>query len=304
MTMVPMLVALACASFGPGASRPVAAQQTPQAIAQSLLETDRAFAVTASRTDMLSALSAMFADDVMMPLSQNGFAKGRPAVLVAIGAMPGSAAARASWAPIRVGISADAAHGFTFGYLTLIAPDSSRVSRKYMAYWVRNAGVWRVLAYKQGRAPGPATSMAIMPPALPSSIVDVQHDALRAATIRHELMRAEDSFSLEAQRIGVGNAFAALGVPDAVNMAGSTSASFIVGAQAIAKHVARGNMAASDVVWGADTAFVASSGDLGITFGVIRERAPAAGRDPGAGYPFFTIWRRAGRMAVWKYVAE
>ena len=230
-----MLIALACASIVPGPPRWSAPQRTPLQVAESLLEADRAFAVSAARTDMLSTLSTMFADSVIMPLPQSGFARGKAAVLSALSAMPRGAEARVTWTPIRVGISADATHGFTFGYLTLSSPDSSRVSRKYMAYWVSDAGRWRALAYKRGRAPGPAASVAMMPPALPASIVTIRDDAPRDERLRHELMHAKNSFSLTAQRVGVGNAFAALGVADAVNMGGSASATFSVGAQTIAE---------------------------------------------------------------------
>ena len=304
MNTLPILVTLAMTSLVPAVRSPSTLRETPRQVAESLLEADRAFGRAATTTDMLSALDAMFANDVVMPLPQNSFAKGKPAVLAVLREMPGNVAARASWTPIRAGISADATHGFTFGYLTVHTQEGSRVDRKYMAYWMRDAGVWRVLAYKQGRAPGPPPAMDVMAPALPAAIVRIRPDPSRARALRHDLMHAEDSFALEAQRIGVGNAFAARGAADAVNMGGSASASFIVGARAIATHVAQGNMAASDVMWGADTAFVASSGDLGITFGVIREKKPAAGSDPAAGYPFFTIWRRVGPKAPWRYVAE
>ncbi len=304
MTRLPLLVAIGWAALTPVPFRQTTARETPQLVAQSLLDADRAFANAAARTDMIAALSTMLTDSAMMPLPQGGFAKGKSAVLAALRALPGAATARASWTPIRAGISADGAHGFTFGYLTLQSPDSPSVSRKYMTYWTRDSGVWRALAYKQGRAPGPPLATTLMPPALPSALVTVRRDSSRLTTLRQQLMRAEDAFSREAQRIGVGNAFASLGTSDAVNMGGSASASFVVSAAAIAKHVARGDMSASDVVWGADTAFIASSGDLGITFGVIREKHPAAGSDPMAGYPFFTIWRRAGPSAPWRYVAE
>jgi hypothetical protein len=56
------------------------------------------------------------------------------------------------------------------------------------------------------------------------------------------------------------------------------------------------------VSWSADRAIVASSGDLGVTFGFIR---PNAGRPEGAGAtPFFTIWRRADVNDRWRYIAE
>ena len=302
------LLILCCALAWPAAEAPVVSpidrqSDTPSQVAQSLLDADRAFAASGARRDLLTALSAMFADGVIMPTPQGGFAKGKSAVRAAIRATPDTTA-RASWVPIRVGISADGTHGFTFGYMTLHKPDRTQVSLKYMAYWVRQAGVWRVLAYKRGRSAGPAPDMRLMPPALPTTMVAVRRDASLIASLRRELMRHEDSFSQTAQRVGLGNAFARFGSSDAVNMGGAASATYVVGASAIATLVASGDMNTSAVTWGADTAFVASSGDLGITFGVIRAKALPAGSDPDAGSSFFTIWRRADRRSPWRYVAE
>ena len=277
---------------------------TPAQVAQSLLDADRAFAAAGARTDLLSALSAMFAAGVIMPTPQGGFATGKSAVMAAIRATPDATTARATWTPIRVGISADGEHGFTFGYMTLYKPDSTQVPLKYMAYWVREAGGWHVLAYKRGRSAGPVSDAVPMAPSLPTAIIAVRRDPTLIATLRHALMRHESSFSDEAQRIGLGNAFAAFGTADAVNMGGAASATYVVGAPAIAAMVARGDMKASAVTWSADTALVASSGDLGITFGVIRETHPAQGSDPKAGSPFFTIWRKADSRSPWRYVAE
>ena len=39
----------------------------------------------------------------------------------ALRANPDNAGARLEWAPIRGGISADGQHGFTFGYMTVLA---------------------------------------------------------------------------------------------------------------------------------------------------------------------------------------
>lgn len=47
---------------------------------------------------------------------------------------------------------------------------------------------------------------------------------------------------------------------------------------------------------------VASSGDLGITFGMIRIKKPEP-NGPKA-VPFFTIWRRDNSSGVWRYIAE
>jgi hypothetical protein len=67
--------------------------------------------------------------------------------------------------------------------------------------------------------------------------------------------------------------------------------------------VGRGGPATvSPVSWSADRAIVASSGDLGVTFGFIRPKAAAA--EGARGTPFFTIWRRADAKDRWRYIAE
>lgn len=281
-----------------------AAQGTPQAVAQTLLEADRAFARAGSHTDMLSALTPMLADGVMMPTPAGSFAIGKPAVLEALRASPDAATSRITWTPIRVGISRDGAHGFTFGYMTQVKADSSRVPLKYMAYWVRDGNEWRVLAYKRGRSAALATDTTPMPSALPAKLVGVVRDTKTLTSLRHDVMHAEQSFSDESQKIGLGYAFAKFGSSDAVNMGGPGLATYIVGADAIAKAVGGADMKASPVTWGADTAFVASSGDLGITFGIIRRNNAPAGAPAASGSPFFTIWRKADSRSPWRYVAE
>ena len=285
------------------------APSSPAQVAQSLLDADRAFSASARSTDMISALSAMWSDGVLMPApvsaaAPKGLLVGKAAVVAAMTAVPDATTSQVSWTPIRVGISADGQHGFSFGFMTQRKPDSTRVALKYMAYWVRERGVWRVAAYKRSRAAGPATDTTMMPPALPAAITTAVRAAKTIAALRRAVMDAESSFSAEAQRVGLGNAFATFGTADAVNMGGAASASYIVSAASIAALVAGGDMAASRVHWGADTALVASSGDLGITFGLIKSNTPPADGKPESGSAFFTIWRRVGLSAPWRYVAE
>lgn len=277
---------------------------TPAQVAQSLLDADRAYAAGGAASDMVTALSTMFAEGVMMPAPAGAFAKGKAAVLAVLRLTPDAATSRVSWTPLRAGVSADGQHGFTFGYMTQRKADSTRVPLKYMAYWVREGGTWRVVAYKRGRSAGPPTGTSLMAPALPSRMVPVVRDAAAVTARRRDLMRAEQSFSNEAQKVGLGNAFARFGRDDAVNMGGAASASFVVGAKAIAALVAGGDMKASPVMWAADTAFVASSGDLGITFGVIRPNSLPIGESGDPGSSFFTIWMRADARGAWRYIAE
>lgn len=279
-------------------------QATPAQVAESLMEADRSFAARAARADMVTALSAMFADGVIMPAPAGVFSTGKNAVLVALRASPDAAMSRVSWTPVRVGVSSDGEHGFTFGYMTQRKADSSKVALKYMAYWVRDRGVWRVVAYKRARADASPADTSRMAPVLPFLITKSTADAAALTALRQDLMAAEKAFSDEAQKVGLGNAFGKFGRDDAVNMGGPTSAAFVVGAPAISKLVGGADMNASPVAWSADTAFVASSGDLGITFGVIRRNNAPTDATAVPGSSFFTIWMRADAKSPWRYVAE
>jgi hypothetical protein len=127
-------------------------------------------------------------------------------------------------------------------------------------------------------------------------------DAAVIAQHRQSLDKAERSFSDEAQQIGLGAAFAKFGSADAVNLAGSEP-DLIVGADNIARLVAAGQPATgSSLHWAPDKVIVASSGDLGVTIGMIHPNTPADGQPTN--FPFFTIWRRPSALAPWRYVAE
>lgn len=276
---------------------------TPQAAVDELLAADRTFSVAASKApDLAAGLGGMFAGDVVMQVPGNRLIDGASE---AIAYLKGSenAKARAEWTPIRGGVSADGRHGFTFGYMTLHRPDGSSVPMKYMGYWVKGPHGWRVAVYKQ--RPGAALESAarMMEPALPGRLQPLS-DSAATERFRASLDDAERAFSRDAQKMGIGAAFAQYGSADAVNMGGAKAATFILGAEAIGRTIgAAYPPGASPVSWAPDhKVIVASSGDLGVTVGWIRPNAPAA--DRAAAIPFFTIWRRATTSDPWRYVAE
>jgi ketosteroid isomerase-like protein len=281
-----------------------AAQQTPQAATASLLAADSAFSAASARTDLVTGLSAMFADNVIMPIPRTGFADGKAAVIAVLQGNPDNARSRATWTPVRAGISADGQQGFTFGYMTVVRPDSTLVPMKYMTYWVRSADGWRAAVYKRGPRPAGEADLTRMPPAMPSRLVRPVTDSTAIARARQGLADAERHFSDESQQIGLGRAFVRNGSDDAVNMGGGASAGFVVGSEAIGRLVgSNGDSTTSSVFWSADHgAIVASSGDLGVTIGLVRLKD----RQPGQpeGFPFFTVWRRASPSSPWRYIAE
>lgn len=294
---------LAAACAGPPARYTRAA--TPRGAVDELLATDRAFSAAAAQADAISAIAAMLADDATMPTPRGQFARGRAAVAAALRPALGRAGARVQWTPVRGGISADAQHGFTFGYMTLQRRDTASVPLKYLAYWVRQPVGWRVVAYKSSLRPPGDVSLATMQPALPRQLVTPTGDSATIVWHHASLIAAERAFSDRAQQTGLGPAFAEHGSADAMNMGGGSSASFVIGAEAIGRSIGAGAPEpTSPVYWGADRAIVASSGDLGVTFGVIRPNAPLANAAQPTGFSFFTIWRRSGPADRWRYVAE
>ena len=278
--------------------------QTPSAVVEELLAADRAFSAKSAQTTVVAGLSAMFTEDVIMPQPGGVFAEGKAAAVAALMKSPNSDVASVSWTPIRGGISADGQHGFTFGYMTVKRPDSADVPLKYLSYWVKTSEGWRVAGFKRGvRAPG-EVSMTMMPPALPARLVPPKNDKALIASFEKSVGDAERAFSHESQTIGLPAAFAKHGSEDAVNMGGGASPGFIVSAAAIGRSMQNGDkVEPSPVSWGADKALAASSGDLGVTFGVIRANAPDA-EGKRAAYAFFTVWRRPSPADRWLYVAE
>lgn len=276
----------------------------PTRAAQLLFNEDQAFSTRAAASPLADGLGPMFADDVVMPGPPARLYRGREEVTAFLRGSP-DAAARASWTPIRVGLAADGQHGFSFGFMTLTHADGRTVPLKYMAYWVKTPQGWRVAGYKRARRPEGEVALTPMPAYLPQALAAAHSDGATLDALRQSLVRAERAFSDEAQVVGLGPAFAKYGQATAVNMGGPASALYVVGAEAIGRLVGGERPGPpSPVEWSTEVALVASSGDLGISFGFIRPNERPTGTAPPQGSPFFTIWARPSPDAPWRYIAE
>jgi hypothetical protein len=161
-----------------------------------------------------------------------------------------------------------------------------------------------VAVYKRARSGEGAPSREMMPAALPARMVGPSRDAAAIAKYKASLDQAERAFSDEAQKIGLGPAFARHGSADAVNVGPPTGAEFVRGAEAIGRTIGGSSPEpTSPVSWAPVDVIVASSGDLGVTFGMIRPNTPPPAGQPPA-FPFITIWRRPTPGDPWRYVAE
>ena len=260
-----------------------------------LLTDEQRLAAAAAKLAPAEAIGSMMAEDVRL-YTRGGPFRGRTDAVAALKASRANQGAGISWRPIKSGISGDGTHGFTFGYLTIAGGDPKTANRRYLAYWIKGAQGWRVAALKQAlREPGEAELAN-----LPASVPTASGTAAELAAAKASLIAAEKAFSDRAQIVGLGKAFEENGRHDAIN---SAPDGVKVGPAAIGAAVSGGENGPSPVEWSADEAVVAPSGDLGITFGMIRpKQAPPPGQ-PGA-IPFFTIWMRDGPDQPWRYVAE
>jgi hypothetical protein len=274
----------------------------PARAVEELLAADRAFAAASAQLPVADALPRMFAADVVMPTPDRTFARGVEQTTAVLRANAENLRARVTWQPLRGGVSADGRHGFTYGFMTMTRPDSTRAPLKYLAYWVRDEGGWRVAAYKRARRPEGAVSTDVMSPALPPRAL-LPGDAAMVARYSRELDSTERAFSSEAGRIGLGPAFRMYAAPDAMNMGGPSNAGFVFGPDAIGQAVGGGGPpGGAQITWAPEQTIVAPSGDLGVTIGWISPVTP-----PESGprrVPFFTIWRRDSPSQPWRFVAE
>jgi hypothetical protein len=269
-----------------------------------LLAADRAYSAASVKTEIIAGLTPMFSQKVIMPVPGSPttpakFADGIDQVIDAIKANKANDGARLEWTPIRGGVSADGQHGFTFGYMTIHRANGTNVPAKYLSYWIKEGGTWKVAAYKRAGRPAGDVSTEMMAPSLPARVSKPSTDASITPAFTKSLADAEQAFSDEAAIIGLGPAFAKYGRADAMNI--GNQASFTFGNEAIAKGVDPNNAGPSQLVCKSDHAvLVASSGDLGVSIGWIHQKS-----DPtGPGFPFFTVWRRDNPTAPWRYIAE
>src|SRR5688572_15768497 len=197
---------LSAAAFLTSPSAAPAQSMDPVRVVDELIAIDRDHGRRAERSNVVDSLGGMFADDVVLS-AMGAFHFGREAALARLRAVPENLSGRLEWAPIRGGISGDGQHGFTYGFMTLVRADSSRLPLKYLAYWVKKSAGWKVAVYKRARQPEGEVSKAMREPSLPSKAVSATSDASVIARHARELAQAERDFSALAGKIGLGPAF-------------------------------------------------------------------------------------------------
>ncbi len=278
------LVALCCCT----ASSP--ADQPEQTLA-GLLAADQAYGANALTTPFTKRAESLFADGIV--LQSSSLVVGRSVAIARLEKGRLGSGARASWHPVRAGISADGDAGFTYGYMTITRGDSTYPA-KYLAFWVRADGAWRMLSLKVGGRPDGSAPTKNLPPVLPApSWPRAPQDSLNAVLA---LADAERSFGRAGAR-DLPDAFAVFGDSLAGHM--GQSSAFLYGRSQIVADL-RASGPGVPITWGPEIVHVSRSGDLGLSAGYIT----VAGDTLAPPQPFVTIWRRAAPGAPWRYIAE
>lgn len=192
---------------------------------------------------------------------------------------------------------ADGRHGFTFGAMTVTREGGATEPGKYLAYWVKRPAGWRVLAYTRSRAKAPPPT-TMLPPSLPAATSRPDYMAGPRGANDASLAAAEKAFSDLAQKIGLGPAFGRVATDDAVLI--SIDNGFVIGGAEIERQGNFGTGPTSPVEWSSDGTAVAQSGDLGLSWGVVRPNPGVQGQP----FAFFTIWRREAPDGAWRSIAE
>lgn len=289
---VSWVIALAVAGWAVAACR--GRNDAVMGAALQLLRTDSLAGSTAADTGMVDAIVRTMAPDVVLA-SRAGISRGRESAHAALSSNPANQSSRITWAPIAGAPSGDGEQGFTYGHMTITRGDGTRHPAKYVAYWRRVGNRWLIQGLKIAGQESGGAAVRGPPLELPlpaSAVPDLRE-------IEEELRRTEAAFSDSAQH-GFAQAFRHFAAPDAAHAGTPSDTAFRFGPEEIAAGMPTEPDSTSFTTWGSEGVIVASSGDLGMSFGYITS---ITGADTTRG-PFLSIWRRRTLREPFRYIVE
>ncbi len=265
-----------------------------QAALDSLVAAERAFAKTSEEKGFRGAFLDFLADDGLLfrpdPVNGKEFMRGRPA-----------SPALLSWYPILAEVSLDGDLGYTTGPWEFRAKgkdDPEVAAYGYFAtIWRKQAdGSWKALLDHGTENPKPSSVAAVsIAPANPAKVERSALPKVDAEAEKTALLAADRAFAKAAE---TGSAAAYLGVvADQARLQREGHPPF-VGSEAIRAALAED---AGPRTWEPAGAVVASSGDLGSTYGIAKRRSV-----DGAWFDadtYFRIWKKQPG-GPWKLIHE
>lgn len=291
-TSIALFAALLAATASCSRFSPASSTQPPMAGARDeLLAADRRLGAAQPDVMLPDKLLAAFSANVHF-FAGGQHVHGKDAARALLATNPANPTSTIEWSAIAGDVSADGTNGYTYGLTDQRRADGGVIAGKYLAYWVRENGAWRMAAFKRAfRGPGVAPARNIPPEPLKAAGID----SLSAA---REVAAAEKAFSDDAGVRGTVAAFYTAASQFAATM-GGPEPGFRHGPKEVSEGVGT-NGDTRNIVWSSDEVLVARSGDLGLSMGTIRVKADTGAPRPPS--PFFTIWRREN--GKWRYLAE
>jgi ketosteroid isomerase-like protein len=259
----------------------------------ALVEAERAFSRLSQREGVRAAFLAYLAEDAVLfrpgPVPGREFIAARPSPPVEL-----------TWWPVYVEVAASGDLGYTTGPYVLRETGSGQRGETqtgyYVTVWRRQAdGAWKVVADLGATTPPPAGSDA-------AAGGGVEHGRIGrgapagpghaelAEAAQHALLAADRGFGGDATAHGARAAYMAVIADEArFYRDGAPPA---VGREAVGRLLSAYPQRATS--WEPTAGFVASSGDLGYTYGktaVMGPGRPGRVRQPGL---YFRVWERQG----------
>lgn len=259
----------------------------------ALAEAERAFSRLSQREGVRAAFLAYLAEDAVLfrpgPVPGREFIEARPSPPIEL-----------TWWPVYVEVAASGDLGYTTGPYVLrdtgSGPGGETQNGYYVTVWRRQAdGAWKVVADLGVTTPPPAGSDAAAGGEVGHGRIGGGAPAGRglpalAEAAQHALLAADRGFGGDATAHGARAAYMGVIADEArFYRDGEPPA---VGREAVGRLLASHPQRASS--WEPTAAVVASSGDLGYTYGktaVMEPGRPGRIRQPGL---YFRIWERQG----------
>ena len=266
----------------------------------SLLEADRSYSAASAQTNLVDGATRMLAPDAVVIGSGDKLLRSPREAREMLASRPANATSRLTWTPVRVDVSADARHGYSFGYTETRHADGKRVPGKYISYWKRQPdGSWKVAVHKRIACPeGPRSHTPPEGFGTPETPAAPRFDG--AAAARHAAMEADRAFAAMAQSASTAEAFRAFAAEDGAVLGGSRE--IVYGPEKI--HQNSGPGQPGSLTWSPDMAGAADSGDLAFTTGPSEFNFPRADGTVAAGKSrYLSIWKRQA-SGEWRYVID
>lgn len=260
-----------------------------RAAREALRAADRAHSDAADRA-AVDGLASALTEDAFFLREGESVLQGREAIRANL-ASSRMSRARLNWTTLRADVSADGAHGYTYGGGVYTRADGTTTFTRTISYWRNEGGAWKVAAMLVNLA---ATSAQPAPDGFFGDDQGVRGAPASAGAAELEaVMQADRDFAALATAQNPAIAFRDFMAPDGAMLGGP-----VYGPTANYELQKNGR---GRLEWVPVHGGVAPSGDLGWTIGVATATNPDTGARNYSKY--LSIWRRQPN-GEWRFVVD